>query len=105
MGSAQVAQDSIGRAPTVALEGKVVSDGEIPAPLSNVQLGLYRQEKERWKEITRLSSSPDGRFRITQKLISGSYEIRVTDPRYQGSLPVYLESKPITDLIVPAHRK
>lgn len=102
--SNQIAQDSIGRSPTAALSGKVLLQGDFPAPLSNIQVGLYKHDasKNRWQEVTKFSTTPDGSFSVTQKLVSGVYEVRVLSPKYAGTLKVTVDKEPLRDLVVMA---
>jgi 5-hydroxyisourate hydrolase-like protein (transthyretin family) len=65
-------------------------------------VGLYRLNNGQWKEITRFNTETDGGFRITRKLTSGSYELRVLDKRYDGKTAVTLTSEPVRNLILQA---
>jgi 5-hydroxyisourate hydrolase-like protein (transthyretin family) len=102
MGSNQMVQDSIGRAPTYALEGKVLLQGEVPAPLSNVQVGLFRKQKNKWSEVARISTEPGGTFGFSRRLSAGSCEIRVLGQKYRGQLAVNLDKEPLSELILYA---
>jgi 5-hydroxyisourate hydrolase-like protein (transthyretin family) len=101
----QTAQDSIGRSTTSALEGKVLLQGQMPTPLANTEVGLYKKIQGKWIEITKFSTETDGSFKITQKLTRGSYELRILDKKYHGGLPVNLESTPQRDLVLFATKK
>ena len=90
-----------------AIEGKVLLMGDIPLPLSRVNLALYRKvfSPERWIEVTRITSSNDGGFRITQKLNPGEYELRTDDARFQGIQSVTLQDSPVHNVFVQVTRK
>jgi len=103
--SPEVVQDSIGRAPTSALQGKLILQGDLPTPLAHIQLGLYKKQNDTWSEVTRLTSETDGSFAVTQKLTHGHYELRVLNPRYKGTLPVTLDKDPVRGLIMGAERR
>ncbi len=102
MGSNQTVQDAIGQAPTFALEGKVLLQNGVPAPLNNVQVGLYKRQKDKWNEVARISTESGGSFGFSRKLSSGTYEIRVLDSKYRGSLTVSLDKEPLRELVLYA---
>jgi 5-hydroxyisourate hydrolase-like protein (transthyretin family) len=101
----QVTQDSIARSSAAALEGRVMTNADIPTPLSNVQLTVFKDEKGKSKQVTQLSTDSGGHFQVTQKLSAGRYEIRITDHRYTGKLNVTLDSAPALNLVVTATKK
>lgn len=75
---------------------------EIPTPLVHVQLGLYKKQTGIWVEVAKLSTEQGGVFHFTQKLLKGSYELRVLSSKYQGNLAVTIEDSPVRNLIVYA---
>lgn len=98
--SLQTTQESIGRSPTPALDGQVLLENDIPTPVANVQLELFKKHNEnKWKSLSQLTTDAAGRFRVTQKMAAGAYELRVVDRRYEGVLPFTLDSNPLENLI------
>ena len=91
-----------------ALSGRVLLKGEMPRSLGGVRVGLFRQETKAWKTVHEFSSSQDGTFEITRPVEKGNYELRVTDPRYQGTMPVNLDERALQGLLFevsPAKKK
>jgi 5-hydroxyisourate hydrolase-like protein (transthyretin family) len=101
----EIITSTIGRPSNVAIDGKIMAPGEIPVPLSHIEVGLYRNDKETWREVTRLTTETDGSFRITQKLADGHYELRVLDKRYSGIQALHLNGKPIRGLMIAVTKK
>ena len=96
--------EALSRAPSSALEGKLLLQQDIPTPLVHVQLGLYKKQMGIWTEVAKLSTEGGGAFRFTQKLGRGSYELRVLSSKYQGNLAVTLDETPLRELIVYAEK-
>lgn len=105
LGSTEMVQAAIGRTPTDAIEGRLVLQGDLPTPLSNIQIGLYKKSTGSWTELAKLSSGAGGVFAFTQKLSSGTYEVRVLDKTYEGVLRVVLDNSPQRGLILYAKPK
>lgn len=74
--------------PQTALAGKVLLKSEFPIPLSRVRVSLLRINQGEKKMIHEFSTNPDGSFQITRPIDRGSYELQVTDPRYEGSYQI-----------------
>jgi 5-hydroxyisourate hydrolase-like protein (transthyretin family) len=98
-------QDIMRQASPSGIAGRVLLSGDVPVPLSKVQMALYKNEAARWREVTRFTTETDGTFSITQKLVSGSYELRILDKRYEGTLPVSLDTSPVRNLVLEATRR
>ncbi|MBC7370037.1 MAG: hypothetical protein H7326_00630 [Bdellovibrionaceae bacterium] len=101
-----ITNQAMGQASNSAIEGKVLLNGDIPLPLSRVELSLFRKnETNQWIELTRISTGSEGEFRFTQRLTRGDYELRIADKSYQGVLGVSLTDRPARGLILQVSRK
>ena len=91
--------------PRAGIEGTLLLQGNLPMPLVHVELGLFKQKADgSWEELTRSSTEPGGVFSFTRVLPAGSYEVRILDQRYSGSLPVTLTTSPETGLTLFAEK-
>lgn len=104
MGTAESMEAGRNRPPLVAIDGKVLLKGEMPVPLRSVNLALFKITTDKEEKILDFSSGEQGVFSITRELDKGTYEIRVIDQRYVGSLHIDLE-KPLKDISFEIEKK
>lgn len=91
--------------PKTAIAGKVLLISQFPIPLSKVRIGLWRIHNGEKKMIHEFSTNPDGSFQITRPIERGSYELQVTDPRYEGVYHIRNLEQPETEIIFEVQKR
>lgn len=83
-----------------ALSGRVQTSEEMPRPLAGVRVGLFKKQGEQWLQVHEFSTDRDGTFAITRPIERGAYQLRSTDPRYQGVIPLSLDERPLQGILL-----
>jgi 5-hydroxyisourate hydrolase-like protein (transthyretin family) len=96
----QLQDDASKQTPEAAIAGTVMTSDRIAIPVSRILIGLYILENGTWTEVTRMTTEIDGKFSITRRLYSGTYDVRSLDPRYKGKVGLTLVSSPVLNLIL-----
>lgn len=87
-----------------AISGTVVLKSEMPQPIANIRLGIFKKKDEEWIQVLGFSTTADGRFHVVKGLEKGQYELRVLDEKYEGSANFNL-TEPIENFIFEVTKK